>query len=193
MSLRAKVCEAIGVLSALSVLACGQATSVTSPSPTTASITSIVVTGPTASGANFQLSASAKAADGRSQDVTALARWEASDPSTVSISSTGWVTILALGTVYVRATYQNVSGSMQVRVTPPPPAKYFLSGVVREVQPTSRPIAGAMVRITSGPDMGAHAISDANGLYAITGLSRGFAAVETTAAGYSVDSVGITI
>ena len=165
MSFRAKVSEAIGVLSALSVLACGQATSVTSPSPspTTASITSIVVMGPTASGANFQLSASAKAADGTSQDVTALARWDVSDPSKVSISSTGWVTILALGTVDVRATYQSVSGSMQVRVTPPPPDTYSVTGVVREVQPTSHPIAGATVRITTGPDIGAHAVSDANG------------------------------
>ena len=196
MRVRTKLCEAIGVLSAVSLLACGQATSVTAPSGTTGTngpITSVVVTGPATSGTNFQLMASGKSADGSSRDVTALASWQASDPSKVLISSTGWVTILALGTVEVRATYQNVTGTMQVRVTPPPPDKFILSGVVREVPPTSHPVAGAVVRITGGPDAGMEAVSDAQGLFGLAGLSAGFAIVEASAPGYTVSSVGLDI
>ena len=122
-----------------------------------------------------------------------MAQWDVSDSSKISISSTGWVTILALGVVDVRATYHNVSGSMEVRVTPPPPDTYYLTGVVREVDPTTHPIAGATVRITSGPDIGSHATTNAKGEYTITGLSQGFAAVETSADGYVIDSVGLNI
>jgi len=196
MRMQTKLCEAIGVLSAVSLLACGQATSVTAPSPATGasgSITAVVVTGPPSSGINFQLTASAKTADGSTQDVTALARWEASDPTKVSISSTGWVTILALGTVDIRATYRNVSGSTQVRVTPPPPDRFVLSGTVREVQPTSRPVPGATVRITAGPDIGTIAVADDKGAYTFPGLLAGFVAIETNAVGYQVNSVGFAI
>jgi len=196
MRVRTTLCEAIGVLSAVSLLACGQATSVTAPSAATGTngpITSIVVTGPAASGTNFQLMASGKSTDGSSRDITAVASWQASDPTKVSISSTGWVTILALGTVQVQATYQNVTGSMQVKVTPPPPDKYVLSGTVREVPPTSHPVAGAVIRITGGPDAGIQAASDGKGIFGIAGLSAGFAIVETDAPGYTVSSIGLDI
>jgi hypothetical protein len=193
MRVSAKVFGAIGVLSAWCAIACGQATPVTAPSSTSATITALVVAGPSASSTNFQLNATAKAADGTSQDVTALARWEALEPSMVSISSTGWVTILALGTVDVRATYQSVSGSIAVHVTPPPPDRFQLTGVVREVQPTSKVIAGATVHVTAGPDIGMKATTDVNGVYVFPALTPGFAALETTSNGYELNSIGLSI
>ena len=192
--MRTKLCEAIGALSAVSLFACGQSTSVTAPSTASnGAITSLVVTGPASSGSNFQLTALAKTADGSSQNVTAAAHWDVSDPSLIQISSTGWVTILGLGTVDVRATYDNLSGSMQVRVTPPPPDRFTLTGVVHEVKPTPHPVAGATLRITSGPDFGATAVSDQTGAYTFPPLAAGFAPIETTANGYITNSIGIAI
>ena len=82
------------------------------------------------------------------------------------------------------------TGTGIVTSTPPPLNKYVLTGVVREVPPASHPMAGALVHVTGGPDMGAETVSDANGTYTIPGLSAGFVIIETTAAGYSVDAVG---
>ena len=84
------------------------------------------------------------------------------------------------------------TGTAPVNVTPPPPSSntFVVTGTVREVPPTSHPIAGAIVRVTGGPDMGAQAGSDANGTYSIAGLSAGFVIIETTAPGYSLYAIG---
>jgi len=82
---------------------------------------------------------------------------------------------------------------MQVRVTPPPPDRFLLTGVVYEVQPTSHPIPGAAVRITSGPDIGSIAVADAKGVYTFPAVTSGFVALEASATGYTISSIGLEV
>src|SRR5436853_1414391 len=93
------------------VNACGKSTPVpTIPTSSAATVNGVVVTSATASGASFQLTATAKMADGSSRDVTGAATWESSNPLLATVSSTGLVLVLGNGEIDVRATYQNVTG-----------------------------------------------------------------------------------
>ena len=52
--------------------------------------------------------------DGSTRDVTSSAAWESSNPGIAAVSSTGMVTVVGNGELDVRATYQNVMGSMHL-------------------------------------------------------------------------------
>ena len=94
-------------------LACGNST--TTPS----TVSSIAVTGVApAIGASVQFSAVATMSDGTAQDVTATATWTSSDTADATVSATGVVTGVAPGTVAIQATYQSVTGSDQITLTP---------------------------------------------------------------------------
>lgn len=175
-------------LTAIIVMACGNGTSSTPTSPTTTTLTAVVVTGPSTSAVNVQMTATARMSDGASLDVTNSARWESSNPALATVGTTGFVSIVGSGALELRATYLNVTGSMPLTVSRPP-AKFLLSGLVREVPPTSRLLPGARVVITSGPDAGAFAIADAGGLFSFPGVSGGIVALEAANDGYSVWSI----
>src|SRR5262245_24392347 len=69
----------------------------TGPSPTptptpTASVTAVAVTSANVSPTTIQLTATAKFADGKSQDVTSIAAWQSSNASIATISTTGLLT-----------------------------------------------------------------------------------------------------
>ena len=122
----------------------------------------------------FQLTATARMSDGGTRDVTASAQWESSNRSIATISTAGMVTVLAAGQVEFRATYLGVAGALQLSLNAPPSHGTFaLSGIVREVAPNERALAGAQIAIVSGPDAGRSATSDANGFYQLTGVSAG--------------------
>lgn len=105
------------------------------PSPSTAASTptapsataSVTVTTVTISGSaalvavtqTSQLTATARLSDGASQNITSQAAWESSNPAVVVVSSSGLVTARGFGGAEVRATYQGVSGTTAVMVTPP--------------------------------------------------------------------------
>ena len=65
---------------------------------------------------SFQLTATARMSDGSTRDVTSSAAWESSNPGIAAVSSTGMVTVVGNGELDVRATYQNVMGSMHLSV-----------------------------------------------------------------------------
>ena len=56
--------------------------------------------------------------------MTTSAKWESSDNALAVVNATGLVTIMASGSVSLKATYQNVSGSLQTAVNKLAPARY---------------------------------------------------------------------
>jgi Big-like domain-containing protein len=174
--------SAATIVAVLGLVACSGKTDspVTSPTPApSATVATLTVTGPTTGGFTFQLTATAHLSDGSARDVTAVSTWATSDASIATVSATGLVTVVGTGQVELRATYQNVVGTlpMQVRVG------FSLSGNVQEVGPDMRAMSGVRLTIVSGPGAGASVTSDATGLYRFTGVT-GVVAIQATMAGY---------
>src|SRR6187455_1312548 len=67
-----------------------------------------------APGETRQLFATASQSDGVSIDITNLATWQSSSPSTATVSPSGVVTAAAEGPVEVSATYKTMKGSLRV-------------------------------------------------------------------------------
>ena len=153
-------------------------------------VAAVTVTGaPTTGATSFQLTATARLSDGSTQDVTRSASWSSSDTAIATVSSTGYVTIVASGDVDLRATYQGVTGD--ARLTVAIPKTYALTGVVAEVAPHVQPIAGARVQIVGGG--AGFTTSDANGVYSIAGLPAGRNIIEVTKDGYQTYDNEITV
>src|SRR5262249_820224 len=137
---------------ALGAIACSQyptAPTIATPPVVTTTVTAVTVTGQPLTSASFQLSATAKFADGSWRDVTAESGWDWWNRAVATVSATGLVTIVGSGPVDVLATYQNVVGSMHL-VLGQPAVKYTLSGMVREAAPHDRPLAGVRVQVIAG-------------------------------------------
>jgi len=71
---------------------------------------------PLVPGETRQLWAVATAADGSTSDVSNVAVWQSSDPSIASISTTGLLKAAIEGAVNVSATYQKVTGSLELAI-----------------------------------------------------------------------------
>ena len=156
-------------------------TSPTAPTPAPAvNVMAVTVAGALPSNPTFQLTAMARMSDGRSQDVTQIATWASSNPQIATVSSTGDVTVVGNGELDVRATYQGVTGSQHLVVH----TAFTLNGVVREIAPNSRPLAGATVRILSGAYPSA--VTNDQGVFSVSGLPAGRLLIEITRNGYQV-------
>jgi len=96
-------------------LACGNSTT----SPTTATAISVPAS-TVAVGQTSQLTAMAilAASGAGTQDITSQATWKSDDNSIATVSASGVVTGVAQGATTVTATYQGMTGSGQVTVTP---------------------------------------------------------------------------
>jgi hypothetical protein len=181
----------LGVSMAIALVACGgnSTTPTPTPAPTptptpAATVSAVVVAGPASATTTFQLSATAKLSDGTTQDVTSTAHWESSDTTVATISAAGTVFVMGSGSVSLKATYQNVSGSLQTVVTKPEPPRFLLTGFVWEVDPNAHKIAGAKVTITSGADTGVTVTSDVNGAYMFPSIAAGVVSISATMDGY---------
>ncbi len=97
---------------ALFAVACGNTTTAT-----TASALSVTGTAP-AVGATAQFKAVATMSDGSTTDVTSQATWSSSNAAVAAVSSTGLVTGVAAGSATVSATYQTISASDSIVLTP---------------------------------------------------------------------------
>jgi hypothetical protein len=84
------------------------------------------------------------------------------------------------------------SPSTPVPPTPPAATTYTLSGTVT-VMNTSTPIAGAVIRVTDGPNAGTTATTDGTGRYSFNTLQRAGFSVAVEAAGYTNDARGINL
>jgi len=175
-------------LSALLVtMACGSASSPTSPTPTTsATITSIGLTIGASSGAGFQITARAAMSDGTSTDVTTAAAWESLNPALATISAGGFVTVIAAGELDFRATYQAFEGRVHAAVQQ---TRYTISGRISPVYPNRVLMSGVTVQILSGPNAGMFVKTDSTGGYLLTGLTPGFLDIKATVDGFSAWSL----
>ena len=90
-----------------------------------ATLQSIAVTpnNPTVTvGKSKQLTATGSYSDGSTQDLTAQATWQSSDPAKATVSSTGLVAGQSYGSTTVTATLEGISGSTLVNVFQPTPS-----------------------------------------------------------------------
>jgi Carboxypeptidase regulatory-like domain len=181
----------LGVSMAIALVACGGSNTTPTPAPTptptptpAATVSAVVVSGPASATTTFQLSATAKMSDGTTQDVTGAARWESSDTTIATVTSAGTVFVMGSGAVSLKATFQNVTGSLQTVVNKPAPPRFILAGFVWEVDPNAHKIAGAKVTITSGPDTGVTVTSDVNGAYMFPSIAAGVVSLSATMDGY---------
>jgi len=76
------------------------------------------ITGPTTMtiGQTAQLTASVVYSDGTQKDVTPVAKWTSTTPSVAAVSISGIVTAYSAGTTAVTASFQDVTGSLNVSV-----------------------------------------------------------------------------
>lgn len=161
------------------------------PPPATPTLVGVTVSGLAAISSNAQMTASARYSDSSIRDVTSLASWESSAPSIATVSSTGAVTVVGTGDVELRATYQNVVGTMRVAVTKTPsPATLVLTGVVRDSS-TRLPLAGVGLQMVG--DSNGRTTTDQGGGYALVGLPAGRIFVEFTKSGYQLLEISVTM
>jgi hypothetical protein len=178
--------NAIAVVTALALPACGGNSSPTSTptAPSAPTAAAVAVTAAPSSGNTIQLTATARLSDGTARDVTSAAQWVSSDTTLAIVASTGLATIQGSGEVEFRATYQTVTGSMRVFVTQsPPPTKFTLSGIVHEAG-TTKLLEGVRFLVSVGPDAGASAVSDATGMFTFPSLAAGVISLEGAKDGY---------
>ena len=153
--------------------------------PTGPAVTTVVVTSSQTSPTSYQLKADARLTDGNSRDVTSTAQWQSSDPAIAQVSPTGVMTAVGTGHVDVRATYENVTGSMGFAVIMPPTAnKFSLMGYVSEAPPVSKLFQGIKITITSGPDAGQFTYSNEMGFFQFFHLTAGVVTLAVDHAGY---------
>ncbi len=179
--------------------ACGSnPVSSTAPTPVTPSpqppvapaLVSMTVSGPAAISSSAQMTASAHYSDGSIRDVTSLASWESSAPPFATVSSTGAVTAVATGNTELRATYQNVVGTMRVAVTKTPPETFVLSGIVRDSS-THQPLAGVELHMLG--DVAGRTTTNAAGEYTLDGLPGLRVLVEFSMSGYEFLEISVTM
>jgi hypothetical protein len=151
-------------------------------------VSAVTVSGPASSAMAFQLTAAARLSDGSVEDVTRGATWRSSNEQLATVSAGGYVSVVAAGDVDFGATYQGVTGSL--RVTLSPPQMYTLSGIVASSDPNARGLAGARIQIFSGTTD--HATSDGQGQFAL-GVVAGRAVIEVSMDGYQTWSREIVI
>ncbi|HEY7290857.1 MAG TPA: Ig-like domain-containing protein [Vicinamibacterales bacterium] len=163
-------------------------TTPTTPNPGV-SLKAVDVSGAPASATTYQMTARAEMSDGSTQDVTTISRWESSDTTLATISSTGLLTVLRSGHVDVRATFQNMTGTVGLSLTAPQPtgpATLALSGTATETPPGAKPLAGVTLRLVAGPDTGQMTTTDASGHFLFPPLHAGEIGIEGTKDGYLV-------
>jgi hypothetical protein len=88
---------------------------------TTLTVTSLTVTGTApAVGATAQFNATATLSDRATPSITGLAAWSTSNAAVATVSSSGVVTGVSVGSVDITATYQGVAGVAHVSIAGPP-------------------------------------------------------------------------
>jgi CarboxypepD_reg-like domain/Bacterial Ig-like domain (group 2) len=98
-------------------VACGKSSNPSAPTaPTTATVSAVTVTSGSRTSSTIQLAASARMSDGTVRDVTNTSAWQSSNSALATVSSAGVVTFFGSGDIDVRATYQNVSGTLHLVV-----------------------------------------------------------------------------
>lgn len=117
--------------------------------PTTSPVVSVVITGGAALGApgqTSQLTAIAGLSNGTTQDVSASAIWESSDPSVATVTRSGMVTAVAPGQLLVSATYQGRTASLPLNISFSTSPSNVLTATIDGAL-----FVGSMVSVLRGP------------------------------------------
>jgi hypothetical protein len=115
-------------------------------------------------GQTTPLTATASLSDGTSRNVTTAARWVSSNPSSISVSPGGLLTVIGFGQSHIEAIYQGKSATLNVQATPP--GTFVAWGRVRE--PGDGGLAGVHVREEFS---GSSTLSGADGEFSWGGLT----------------------
>ena len=164
-SRRLMVAVSLGCLA----ISCGSSSrSPTTPTPAAVEVqlTSLQITGNTsltAVGETSQLSATARFSDQSQKDVSLETIWTSADPSVVTVSSSGLLTVLRFGAAVISARYQTRSATVSVR--PSPPGTFVIAGWARE--PGEGGVAG--VTVTDVRSLGSTQ-TNSGGNYSLAGL-----------------------
>jgi hypothetical protein len=160
-------------------------TAATPAAPTTPSapfVTRVDLTGNvslTTVGETSQLTATATLSDGTAKDVTSdlNAKWTSSDPSVITVSSSGLLTVVALGNSTVIVSYQTKTSVKTVTATPP--GTFVIAGWVRE--PGESGVPGVRVTDTASRRV---VQTNQNGNYSVAQLAGGQAHLRFDKDGY---------
>ncbi len=176
-------------LVAIAIAACSSPTPPSNPTPT---VLNVLVSGaaPAIGEGSQPFTATAMLSNSTSQVVTGTASWQSSDVAVATVAAGGQVQAVAPGDAEIRATYQSVSGGLRITVVAP--RTYTLSGVLNDSS-TLRPIVGAVISVTNGPNAGRSASTDGNGYYSIAGLRAGTFTMQVVRAGYTTLTLSITL
>ena len=94
------------------------------------------------------------------------------------------LTVLRSGHVDVRATYQEMTGTLGLTLSAPQPGTLVLIGSATETPPTPRPLDGVTITLVQGPDTGKSTMSDSFGMFRLSDLHPGLIGAEATKDGY---------
>lgn len=114
-------CGAVAVV--ISALAIGCAKSPAGPSGTngggSSAVTQVIIGGNLSlpEGSTSQLTATAQKSDGTKQDVTSQAAWSSSDPAVATVSASGMLTSLKVGTANITAAFGSQTGRGTAEIT----------------------------------------------------------------------------
>lgn len=126
-----------------------------------------------AAGETTQLTAVADFSDGTTGDVTAESRWESSATEVATVTQTGLVTALTLGSVSISARYPATTPTPSSRfaattISITPPGTFVATGRVRE--PGSGGVPGASILLIA---TGQSILTPPSGAFSIAGLTDG--------------------
>jgi hypothetical protein len=186
----------VGALVVLAMAACSKSDTAPSPTPgtSTATVSSVLVSGAATSATSYQLTASARLSDGSSKDVTTTSQWQSSNEALAKVSPAGVLTVVGTGKVMVRAVYQNVTGTLEMNVTMlAGPTTFALGGFVSEAAPVSKVLEGVKVSITAGPDAGQFTYTNETGIFKFGSLKAGALALSIDRPNYVPWTYNITL
>lgn len=181
----------LGAALMAALIACGSSNrSPTSPTPSAVvvELTNLQITGNTsltAVGETSQLRATAGFSDQSQKDVSLETIWTSTDPSVVTVSSSGLLTVLRFGATAISARYQTRSATVSLR--PSPPGTFVIAGWVRE--PGEGGVAG--VTVTDVGSLGSTQ-TNSNGNYSLVGLPTPDARLRFEKSGYEPAELNAT-
>jgi hypothetical protein len=169
--------QGIAGVAMITLAACGSSGGAGSPTAPGASVSTVVVTSASTGAAFFRLTASARMSDGTVRDVTNAATWESSNPLLAAVSSTGMVTVVGSGEVDVRATYQNVTGTLRLSVTTLAVAAVTVSGAPSVASSPFQLTATARFSDGSTPDVTRSATWESSNVQLASVSSSGYVTI----------------
>jgi len=130
------------------------------------------------------------------RDVTAWASWHVGGGADLHLPPAGVIQATGDGDVVIETDYESKRARVVVRLTPSQPAQILatLRGVVYIYdRGRLRPVVDACVEVVSGPDLGKHTTTAADGTYELPTLLPGDLAIHITKIGFTPKNLSTQI